>query len=195
MQSHFFLHVVTLAEKYVWKAFSGRSSLDQRLRQQTRRQRRRVGAFTCAQNFTIPFEKLRKLEENVGSECVTFCNLSGLEVRTWRPNANIMSSITSLSATFFGPYPFQIALANSTFFLGTVSCLQVKHWYINHIGVPIFDQQKWATDYSPLYSDYGWRPVGVGLLSLSPIVSLCCSFAVGFSNFLVGPCNWCECIS
>ena len=152
MQSHFFLHVVTLAEKYVWKAFSGRSSLDQRLRQQTRRQRRRVGAFTCAQNFTIPFEKLRKLEENVGSECVTFCNLSGLEVRTRRPNANIMSSITSLSATFFGPHSFQNGLATSNCFLRTVPCLQVEHWYMKQIVVPRFDQRQLATNSSAWYS-------------------------------------------
>ena len=152
MQSHFFLHVVTLAEKYVWKAFSGRSSLDQMLRQRTRSQRRWVRSFCCAQNFAIQFESLRKLEENVRSECVTFCNLSGLQVRTWRPNANIMSLITSLSATFFGPHPFQIALATSNFFLRTVPCLQVEHWYMKQIVVPRFDQRQLATNSSALYS-------------------------------------------
>ena len=152
MQSQFFLHVLRLAEMYASIAYSGRSSLDQRLRQRTRSQRRRVWSFCCAQIFAIPFESLRKLEGNVRSECVTFCNLSGLEVRTWRPNANIMSLITSLSATFFGSHSFQKGLATSNFFLRTVPCLQVEHWHMKQIVVSRFDQRQLATNSSAWYS-------------------------------------------
>ena len=127
MQSQFFLHVLRLAEMYASIAYSGRSSLDQRLRQRTRSQRRRVWSFCCAQIFAIAFDSLRKLEENVRSECVTFWDLSGLEVTTWHPNANMMRSIPSFSATFFGPHSFQNGLATSNFFLRTVPCLQVEH--------------------------------------------------------------------
>ena len=83
MQSQFFLCVLRLTQMYAGKVYSGRSSLDQRLRQRARSNRRRVRSIRSVQTFAIVFANLRKLEENVRSGSVSFCSLSGIEVRTW----------------------------------------------------------------------------------------------------------------
>ena len=195
LQSQFFLHVLKLAETYAWKAYSGRFHWIRGYDKEPEAKDDSFDSFVQRKIFAVAFEILQKFEANY-----TFGKLEVLQLkwnkwnRTWHPNPKMMSSIPSLSATFFCPHSFQIGLATSRLFLGTIPCLQVKHWYMNDIVVPGIDQQYWNTDSSAWYSGYGWRLVGVGLRSFSPFPCLCCSFAVGSRHFLVGPCKWCECM-
>ena len=89
-----------MAEMYPWKEYSARISLEQRLRQRTQSQRRRVRFFRSVLIFAIGLTNLRKLERSVRSGSVSFYNFIGIEVRTWQPNPKTISSVPSLSSLF-----------------------------------------------------------------------------------------------
>ena len=139
-------------------------------------------SFVLAQIFNIVLTILRALERNVRSGIVNFYIFSGTEVRTWNTNSNNLSSIRLFSSSFLGDL-FELGLASSNYFLGTVIFYQLKHCYMKHIVVPSFDQQQWSKDSSAWYSGYVWRLVVV-VFSLS--LSLCCLFAGVSITFLVG---------
>ena len=46
-----------------------------------------------------------------------------------------------LERCFFRAHFFQIGLATCNFFLGMVTCFEIKHWYMKQIVVHTFDQQ------------------------------------------------------
>ena len=136
--------------------------------------------FLSAQIAAIAFTNLRKLERTERFVSVSSYNFIGVEVRTWHPIAKTMSSFPSLVAVFWSKLLSKRTSIIQLLF-GTVTCFQIKHWYMKHIVVPTFDQQNKATDSSPCYSGYSWRLVSVDpfSLSISPTHSLlfaCCRF-------------------
>ena len=137
-----------------------------------------------AQTAAIAFTNLRKFEGTVRLVSVSFFNFIGVEFRTWNPTTKTMSSVPSLVALFWSRF-FSNRTSSIQHLFGTVTCFQIKHWYMKHIVVPTFDQQYKATDSSPCYSSYGWRLVSVGLFSLylSHSLSVVLLFSVPFISW------------
>ena len=118
-----------------------------------------------AQIAAIAFTNLRKFEGTVRLVSVSFFNFIGVEFRTWNPTTKTMSSVPSLVALFWSRF-FSNRTSSIQHLFGTVTCFQIKHWYMKHVVVPTLDQQYKATDSSPWYSGYGWRLVSVDLFSI-----------------------------